>query len=486
MNLKSYLNLYELLQSDTSSREENRAFALSQVVVKNKPIEQLLAWINEHREKLKKPLLSETFSSTLYGVTLTLVVVAFILGFLSGVGLLSYSGHEPVNVIYFMAMVVFLPLFTMTLTLISMIRANSSQSLLVHISPAFWMEKILYFLPNKIQDDLKEIKINPLLANWIVIKRSQIIALAFSFGLLLALLGVVATKDIAFAWSTTLSITPEAFHGFLNNLAFPWRGFFPSAVPSIELIEQSQYFRLGDKLSEEMIRNASKLGEWWKFLAFATIFYAIVLRFGMYLFSEFGLSRAIRKSFLTLDGVKRLLSEMNEPIISTHASLKEEQFVQGDMSYAQVLSSLDASYDMVQGWAISKDQLVVMSDSMHVISPKLFEVGGGNSLEEDSEIINMSHGEVLLFVKGWEPPTMDFVDFLEELAGHVDKVVICPVGTTEDGYSAEVKEVDVWARKLSTLNHKKVWLKQSSAKALSSEELLRLKSNASLPLNGRM
>jgi len=469
MNLKSYLDLFELLETDTSSREERRAFGLVNVMTKSRPVEQLSAWVRENRVKLKKPVLSETFSSTLYSMTLVLAVVVFILGFFSGLGLLSYSGHEPVNVIYFIAMVVFLPLFTMTLTLFSMFRVNLTQSMLVHISPAFWMEKILSLLPSKIEDNVKRIKLNPLLANWIVIKRSQIIALAFSFGLMAALLGVVATKDIAFAWSTTLSITPEAFHGFLHTLAFPWREFYPSALPSIELIEQSQYFRLGDKLSDEMIQNAAKLGEWWKFLAFSTLFYAIILRFAMYLLSEFGLKRAIRKSFLTLDEVKKLLNDMNEPIISTHANENERQFIQRNTAYAQMLNTLDASYDSVQGWAIAKENLSVIADSMNVISPKFVEVGGGNSLDEDMEIIYHSLGEVLLYVKAWEPPTMDFIDYLEALAKRVNKVIVCPVGTIENTYETQAREVNVWARKLSIFGSEKVWLRSSSAKALGRE-----------------
>ena len=459
MNLKSYLDLFELLETDTSSREERRAFGLANVLSKGKPVEQLLVWVRDNKARLKKPELSETFSSTLYTITLVLVIVAFTLGFLSGVGLLSYNGHEPVNVIYFIAMVVFLPLFTMTLTLFSMFRANSAQSLLVHISPAFWMEKILRLLPNKIEADLKGVKINPLIANWIVIKRSQIIALVFSFGLLFALLGVVATKDIAFAWSTTLSVSPETFHHFLHTLAFPWRDLYPSALPSVELIEQSQYFRLGDKLSEEMIQNASKLGEWWKFLAFATLFYAIILRFIVYLLSQFGLSRAVKRSFLTLDGAKKLLNDMNEPVISTHANENEQQFIQGSTAYAQSINILDASYDFVQGWAILKENLSVIADSMKVISPKFFEVGGGNTLDEDNEIIHLSHGEVLLYVKSWEPPTMDFIDYLESLSDRVDKIIVCPVGTQEDAYETDAREVNVWARKLSMLGSEKVWLK---------------------------
>ena len=471
MNLKSYLNLYELLQSDTTTREQRRAFGLSNVLIQNKPMEQLLTWLNEHIGKLKKPLLSETLSSYLYGVTLTLVIIAFLLGFLSGIGLLSYNGHEPVNVIYFIAMVVFFPLFTMTLTLFSMIRANSSQSLLVHISPAFWMEKILHFLPHKTQENLKDLKINPLLTNWIIIKRSQVVALAFSFGLLFALLGMVATKDIAFAWSTTLHVTPEEFHGFLNTLAFAWREWFPWAVPSVELIEQSQYFRLGDTLSEEMVGNASKLGEWWKFLAFATLFYAILLRFLMYLLSLFGFKRAIRQSFFSLEGAQKLLNDMNEPIISTHAKQNEVVFNQTKSVYGNVIEHLDASYDLFLGWAIPKEQLTVIADTMKVISPKYYEVGGANTLEEDNEVIHLSHGEVVLFVKAWEPPTMDFMDFLELLSKQVDKVVVCPMGTADEKYVSEPKEVEVWARKLSSVTYGNVWLKRSSTKVQDREAL---------------
>jgi len=469
MNIKSYVNLYELLAINPSTREENRAFGLIQVMLKNKPVEQLLAWIDEHNHRLKKPLLSETFSSYLYRVTFALVLIAFALGLLSGVGLLSYNGHEPVNVIYFIAVAIFIPLFTMLLTLLAMLRASSAESVLVHLSPAFWMEKVLGFLPGKVQANIKALQVNPLLANWVIIRRSQIIVLFFSFGLLLSLLAVVVTKDIAFAWSTTLHISPETFHGFLHTLAFPWRELFPSAVPSLELIEQSQYFRLGDRLDEEMIAYASQLGEWWKFLAFSTLFYAIFLRCLMLLIASLGFSSAVTQSLLTLRGATKLLREINEPIISTHSKKREKVFIAGDESYGQIINTLDASYDVIQGWAIAYDALLVLGDSMKIISPEHFEVGGTNSLEEDSEVIFKSHGEILLFVKAWEPPTMDFIDYLSELTHKVDKVIVVPIGTVANDYETSPKEIDVWENKLSLLGDVKVWLKISSAKALSRE-----------------
>jgi len=460
MKLKSYLDLYSLLEANPSSREDNRAFGITHVMIKNRPIQQLLAWIEAYKGKLEKPILSEMFCSYLYRTTLTLALIAFFLGVISGVGLLSYSGKEPVNVIYFMAMVIAFPLFTMILTLFAMLRANRSQSVLVHVSPAFWMEKILGLLSGRMQEGIGELKINPLLANWVIIKRSQMLSLFFSMGLLLALLGVVVTKDIAFAWSTTLRINPESFYDFLHMLAFPWREFYPSAVPSIELIEQSHYFRLGGILSEKMVANASVLGEWWRFLAFSTLFYAIFLRFMMYMIAAFGLSHAIKRSLLTITGAKELLREINEPIITTHGQEPENVFVASDASYRQSIYTFDSSYDVVQGWAMTNDELLLLCDITGIISPAHYGVGGANHLEEDSEIVAKSKGEVLLFVKAWEPPTMDFVDYLEELALKVDKVIVAPVGISENSYSAPLKELDVWERKLSMLKNEKVWLKR--------------------------
>lgn len=469
MKFKTYLDLYQLLEVDSSTKEERRAFGLSHVLLKNKPLEQLIVWVEENKQKLKAPRLSEIFSSYLYGVSLTLMIVGFVVGFFSGVALLNYNGHAPVNVIYFMAMVIALPLLTMILTFFSMMKAQRSRSVLIHLSPSYWMEKIVALLPRKMQENLALLKLNPLLANWIVIKRSQSIALFFSFGLCVALLLVVATKDIAFAWSTTLHVTPEAFRSFLNTLALPWRSWFPSAVPSLELIEQSQYFRLGDGLSEKMIRHASMLGEWWKFLAFATLFYAIFLRVLMLLLATLGWHMAVKKSLFNLEGVCTLLRDMNEPIISTSTNEDESKELHVKEGVLQTVKKLDTSYDMVQGWAMSEDQLLVLNDAMQIITPQVYDVGGTNSLEEDTEIIYKSHGEILLYVKAWEPPIMDFMDYLEALIAHVDRVIVVPVGTEEDTYRADEKMIQVWIKKLAQLGSNKVWLKRSSSNTLSKE-----------------
>ncbi len=459
MELKSYLDLYALLKEDRSSASQRRAFGLEHKELQEDPAAQLEAWTQAHRQRLTPPLLSDKVDHLLYMATLLLAAIAFVVGLFSGVGLLSYSGKEPVNLVYFLSMVVFLPLVTMSMTLFAMMRANRTKNLLVHISPAFWMERIVTLVFKK-EEEWDTFAFNPRVFNWLIIKRSQLLALAFSVGLLVALLGVVATRDIAFAWSTTLELSDTQFHTFLETIALPWKVWLPSAVPSLELVAQSHYFRLGGKLSETMVAHAALLGTWWKFLAMATLFYAVVLRSIFYLLASWGLKRALREALLTLEGATLLLRDMNEPLVSTRAQDEEPLFAQPRSDYARLVTQFDGHYDHIHGWSLSKAQLGVICDALGISASECKEVGGNNTLETDRKIVEKSSGDVLLLVKAWEPPTMDFVDHLLLLASKATKVTVAPIGTDAQGFTPSPKEVAVWVRKIAALDQSNVWIKQ--------------------------
>ena len=460
MDLETYLDFQSVVKEHPSSKEERRAFGIQHAHLKARPLEQILAWLNAHRKNVKKPLVGKTIASALYTISLILGLIAFFLGLFSGIGLLSYSGKEPVNVLYFMAMVIVFPLFTMLLSVIAMLRVKHSSEVLVHLSPAFWMEKMISLLPGGIGKRTKEIAIDPLLANWVVIKRSQLLALLFSFGLLLALLATVVTKDIAFSWSTTLHIDAKRFYDFLYAIALPWRDLFPSAVPSLELIEQSHYFRLGNSLDKTMMQHPALLGEWWKFLALATLFYALFLRLLLFMTATLGLRVALGQAVMSLEEAKILLEEMNEPIITSQAIELEVGLSAAEGKYKKTVLTLDPSYDVAYGWFMSQEQLLLLCESVGVRASRCIEAGALIPLVKEREIQAKSKAEVLCFVRAWEPPTMEIVDFLTELSSRADKVIVVPVGTLENQYRATPKELDVWDRKLTVLNHDKIWLKR--------------------------
>jgi hypothetical protein len=461
MNLKSYLNLHRLLQSDRTTREERRAFSLKHSELRDDPIRRLDTWLETHRHLIDQES-AEHVEGYLYWITLILLVAAFVFGLFSGVALLSYSGKEPVNVIYFMAVVILMPILTMTLTLISLFRANRAKSTLIHLSPAYWMERIVAFFSQNAARYLQELKMSPLLANWIILRRSQWIALSFSIGLFVALIGVVVTRDIAFAWSTTLDIPPETFHRLLEQIALPWREWLPSAVPSLEMVTQSHYYRLGEKLSRSMLEHAALLGGWWKFLAMATLFYAIVLRIVMIVIVEYGYRRALRRSVLALEGADRLLKEMDEPLIRTHSSSEAVAPVHQSSQRIPSVTTLLPKYDAVIGWAIDEERLRVVADSFGITSSRYLQAGGMKSLEADKALIaQLPQGsDLLLVVKSWEPPTMDFIDFLNGLSQRAERITLLPIGTSKEGYLAERDDVNVWENKLASEGAQKVWIRR--------------------------
>ncbi len=451
LGVEDYIDLQELMQSNISTHEKNRKFGLEHETIVSNSSKLMKVWIEEHKHLIPAPLLSQKIARYMQIATLSTTMISLLVGILSGAALLRYSGSEPINVLYFLVAILVLPVVTMTLSLFAMTRANRADSTLIHISPAFWMQNIILLLPQKSRDIFANIHINPLLTNWIIIRRSQEMALTFSVGLFLALLGVIASEDIAFGWSSTLQITAQELHRIFSLIALPWSEWLPQYLPSLELIEKSHYFRLGGKLSGDMIESASLLGEWWKFLAMTTLFYALFLRWLLMIWSGMRLQKAIDKAVLSIAGVDEMIAEMRRPLISTEATDSElELESKGEIDISST-SSLNHRYDITIGWSVDSDTVLLHNDREGISASEIYEAGGSHSLEDDERVIANADGEILLYVKSWEPPTMDFIDFIIPLSQKSKRVTVYPVGASQDEYRATNSFYDIWALKVSGL-----------------------------------
>jgi len=132
---------------------------------------------------------------------------------------------------------------------------------------------------------------------------------------------LVISKDIAFGWTTTIDIDSSTFYTILSTIGVWWRDFAPSAIPSIELIDMSHFFRLGEKLNSDIIQNADKLGAWWKFLAMATLFYSIALRSVFLIFIKYLIKKELKRELMDIDGVKTLIHDFQTPYVSTNLQI---------------------------------------------------------------------------------------------------------------------------------------------------------------------
>ena len=461
LSLTSYLDFAQLLEVYRGSHEENRIFALKHKSLEKNSIRMLLSWAKEHRFHLTQTLKSKGFLSYLGTTTQFLASLFLLMGFLTGLGLLSYSGNAPVNITYYLFFAMVIPLISMMFSLFTMFSRGGIAEFFSLFLSLHWFDKLVSYLPFENKKSFeKEILLPDELTKWMMIERLQRISLLFSIGLVVALIFVVVVKDIAFGWSTTLDISATSFHSFVSTIAIVWRDIVPSAVPSLELVEMSQYFRLGERLDRELIANANQLGGWWQFLAMATFVYAIGLRLLFWLLAYVGYQKRLKKEFLLLDGVSTLIREFNIAFVSTEALQGEKHLEIIEENSLQVKNYLSRSYQNILGWNFSKDEMLLANDSKEIKFLSYASVGGNSSFLEDENEAKKATKMVLLYVKSWEPPTMDFVDFLELLIENrkIKVIEIYPLGTVGRYYESDAKDISVWKRKIQSLKSEKVWV----------------------------
>ena len=455
ISIQSYLNLSQLLEKDRGTHEENRSFALEHPSLLHQPKKLIFPWIKRHLSKLEETQKEKKILEQLSIAGGILGFVSLLFGFLTGLGLLSYSGEAPVNILYYLFFALCLPLFSMSLTLVS-IFSNGK----ILFTFFYWIEKLI--LLSKFGSKLNGLneKIPPDIKKWIVIQRTQLYSLFFSIGLLVALLLIVVSRDIAFAWSTTLSIEPISFHAFLESVALPWSSFCPSCVPSVSLVEISQYYRLGGTLHSDILQHSEGLGEWWRFLAMATFIYAVLLRLLFWLLSTYGLNRALKRAFYSIDGVNKLIREFSSPYVSTSANSRENHLEIREDANVQSTIFKNKRYQVTLAWNFSNEEMALIQDNKRIETKELYITGGNNSFNEDQEIAEKIKGKILLCVKAWEPPTMDFMDFLEFLIDNpqIEEIDMYPLGLAQHYYKAQKREVEIWKRKIESIESQKIWM----------------------------
>jgi len=233
---------------------------------------------------------------------------------------------------------------------------------------------------------------------------SYLFGVFFSLGALASLLFIVTTQDLAFGWATTLDIKANELSNFLNVIAI-WKSFCSSCVVDEHLAKISEFIRLGGTISKEQIANAKELGSWWKFLAMAILTYGVIFRGLLYIVVK----------LLTKEQKVKIISDKNEENLEEISSEYSNKITQDELKnrafrvvpyYINIPKNLKSSLD-------AKDIVVV--------------------------------------VKSWEPPILDFFDFLEELKESNKSVKISIFLMGLDGKVKE-EDIDIWVRKLNELN----------------------------------
>lgn len=300
---------------------------------------------------------------------------------------------------------------------------------------------------------------------WAFLRWSQWFALWFQLTALTASLGLVVFTDLAFGWSTTLTsgdpaVDAQRVHRVTTAIAAPWSWLAPTAQPSLTLIEESRFFRAASEPISSL--QAARLGGWWAFVVLTITVYGVLPRLLTFSIASVRLRAAARSTVMASPGFSAVLRRLHRLQIETVAPVPE--LSDGDTGKPAVFEPVSRKVGAKVRALINWSAVPVSSEILEATFPGVpqFTAGGGASVAEDDALVrqlgandNAGRGDVLVLVKGWEPPLMEFNDFVQALRGSIDSVaaeiVVLPVGLEHDGRLAPAtpSQLSLWRNKLA-------------------------------------
>lgn len=304
---------------------------------------------------------------------------------------------------------------------------------------------------------------------WLLVGLTQLFGVAFNLGVLACCLRLVFFSDLAFSWSTTAETIDAALvHRIVDGLAAPWAAIFPDAVPSLELVEKSQYFRLDGRYAGAApgaTGDPQLVGGWWRFLIAATVVYGLVPRALLWVGVRIARGRALANLPLDTADVDRIVRRLRAPVVTTRAQALDPQGA--EPAHAPVTASEPATAE--DGGACSvilwrdmpagPDAIArAVKHNFGCTVERTVQAGGVDFASDRSLAEELAQAEerILVLAEGWEAPDKSIRRFLGDLrqaTGPRRKLTVALVEEAgpSDWRPASSHDVEIWRDRLTLL-----------------------------------
>lgn len=400
-----------------------------------------------------------------------------LLGLLAGASLtlaaFQYDGSQPVNVVRVLALLVGLQLLFLLLTLLLVLAARwpglrGLKDLLAALNPGAWAASMLSRFARTDAArglfDWHGRAAAARFAKWQVLVWSQLAAVAFNVAALATAFALVTFTDLAFGWSTTLTVDAARATRIAQTIASPWHGIIPVAVPDAALVEQSRFFRL-ESGAGRITADSRALTGWWPFTLCAILVYGLLPRLAMLVFTGMRLRGSMRELLLDDPRVTALVDRMRSPAIETEAVRHDERMA-ARWSPAGGLDRAIDSRAIAIIWERCIDPEAARIEARRRFGSAVetvLEAGGARGLEADRRILDgigrLGDSSLLVFTPAWEPPVLELLDFLAALrdkVGSAVSIVVVPLPDSE----RTVTEVErtTWERAVGRLGDPRLYV----------------------------
>jgi len=468
-------------QPEVAVHRRDRALVGSLRPHAHQPGSLLTAWLDALR-RTEAHLPGHSLSAVYRLQIVLLVLLGLAVGWGAAAAVYSYDGSVPVNVVQVLAVFVGAQLLLLLPLGVVMLPQRLTrlvpgfvavQEALAWFSPGQLIRLLARWLPEKIREPLNSATRSGSpqtrqlggVQKWAILFPAQAFAIAFNLGALAGCLYLITFSDLAFAWSTTLEPDPEQVHRLTGILSAPWAWLVPDAVPPLDLIRETLYYR---QTGVPEVSDPSRWGQWWPFLVASMITYGLLPRLALLVLAGGQLRRSLRRAFAEIPGVTLVLDRLTCELVSTQATSPEVAAPTNSADAAQASASpapLDAGELSVVNWSgleVADESLALQCQaawSRQIIGVR--HAGGRSSISEDEETVaalaaSPASSGIALVVKAWEPPVMELIDFLRDLrqsAGPRRLIIVAPTGIQTTGQLTPPRAADLaqWEKRMRRL-----------------------------------
>lgn len=447
------------------------------------PVAVALAWLDANRAADETVQAAHRRAQTAIHLTGWFVAAAgVVLGWGATLGAFYFDGSGRVNAVLVFALLVLLPavmllpfiIAALPTAVVSRIPGGGIFATLASAFSAARVARLAWrVFPRELREAIELVsgrmekhgRLYATLQKWALLRWSQLFAVVFQATALVASLLLVVFTDLAFGWSTTLTSgdatrDAERVHRMTSALAAPWTWTLPEAQPSLALVHESRYYRVA---SESVSRErAARLGEWWKFLVLAIAVYGLLPRLVTFGIAHARVRAAARATVAIAPGVSGILRRLHRVRVETAAIEPERNEPSAALHADRLAPAADGAIRAVIKWAA----VPVDADALVAAFPaaQAFEAGGA-ALDADialarqlKALVDAGRSDgVAIVVKGWEPPLMEFIDFVKMLRDALNSktttIIVIPTGL--DGVArlggATAAQLKVWRDKLDRM-----------------------------------
>ena len=424
------------------------------------------AWLEAVRTRDADAHRGRRPDSVMRGVSMSVSVVGGLLGAIAAGVVFAYTGNHPINVVTVLAVFVGVQLVALLLTVIGLTPAmarrvpgwSAVQELASVVSPGRLAGLFAMAMPRGTRRRVELLLDESASYGGVLapVQRAALLAFAQGFGLAFNVAAIafavalVVSRDLAFGWSTTLAIEPATAQRIVAGMAWPWGWAWPAAVPSLELIEATRYFRV------EGVREGvapESLGRWWPFVVMSMASYGVMPRLIAWATARRLLAKTARQTIDRLPGVSLVVIRLERRGKMGRAGVAAPGS-DAEVVETRPLAGGDAGSPMVVAWAGAP---CPESEACPLAA------GGGRDITGDRDAIAAVRSQppdrpVMIVTKAWEPPLAELFDFADELrrTGEADgksrrPIWLLPVGVDADGVAREADDAawQVWRRTVS-------------------------------------